>query len=88
MKVFLKGAEIISVPALHAHLKQQLFFPGYNGENLGACWDCIRCVDAPLTVAWRDFAQSQAHLGYYPDQGRERLHAAEQEVPGFILEVR
>ena len=77
-----------SRPVLHAQLKQQFSFPDYYGENLDAFWDCIRCVDTPLTVVWRDFAQSQTHLGRYADQLRELLHAAEQEVPGFIFEAR
>ena len=87
MKVILQGAEMTSVPALHAHLKQQLSFPDYYGENLDGLWDCIRCVDVPLTVVWRNFAQSQDYLGQYADQILETLHDAEQEVPGFTLEV-
>ena len=87
MKVALQGSEMTSVQALHAQLKQQLSFPDYYGENLDALWDCIRCVDVPLTVEWRDFAQSRLHLGQYADRILETLRDAEQEVPGFILEV-
>ncbi|TPG58017.1 barstar family protein [Hymenobacter nivis] len=88
MKIFLSGAEMTSELALHAQLKQKLFFPDYYGENLDALWDCIRCVDVPLTVVWQDFAQSQEYLGQYAERVLETLRDAEQDVPGFILEVR
>ena len=87
MKAALQGLEMTSKPALHAQLKQKLSFPDYYGENLDALWDCIRCVDVPLPVEWRDFAQCRLHLGQYADQVLETLRDAEQEVPGFILEV-
>ena len=87
MKVALQGSEMTSVRALHAQLKQQLSFPDYYGENLDALWDCIRCVDVPLTIEWRDFSQSRLHLGQYADRVLETLRDAEQEVPGFILEL-
>ncbi|MCC2545501.1 barstar family protein [Hymenobacter sp. BT175] len=88
MRVILQGAEMMSVPALHAHLKQHLSFPDYYGENLDALWDCIRCVDVPLTVVWRDFAKSQSYLGQYAERVLETLQDAEQQVSGFILEVQ
>jgi len=87
MKIILQGAAMTSEQALHMQLKQQLSFPSYYGENLNALWDCIRCVAVPLTVEWRDFAQSRRHLGHYADQVLETLRDAEQEVPGFVLEV-
>ncbi|WBO86696.1 barstar family protein [Hymenobacter yonginensis] len=87
MKIFLSGAEMTSEPVLHAHLKQKLSFPDYYGENLDALWDCIRCVDVPLTVVWQDFAQSQEHLGQYAERVLQTFRDAEQDVPGFILEV-
>ncbi|NVO86657.1 barstar family protein [Hymenobacter terrestris] len=87
MKVILQGSEMTSEQALHAQLKQHLCFPDYYGKNLDALWDCIRCVAVPLTVEWRDFAQSRLHLGLYADQVLETLRDAEQEVPGFLLEV-
>jgi ribonuclease inhibitor len=87
MKIFLAGAEMTSEPALYAQLQQRLSFPNYYGQNLDALWDCIRCVEVPLTVVWQDFAQSQVLLGQYAERVLETLRDAEQEVPGFILEV-
>jgi ribonuclease inhibitor len=87
MTIHLQGAELTSVTARHAHFKEQLSFPDSSGENLDALWDCIRCVDVPLTVVWQDFAHSQARLGHYADRVLETLRDAEHEVPGFTLEV-
>ena len=40
-----------SVLALHAQFKHQRSFPDYYGENLDALWDCIQCVEVPLSSA-------------------------------------
>jgi ribonuclease inhibitor len=87
MVVFLSGAEMIDRQALHQQLKKRLLLPAYYGENLDALWDCLQYLELPLTVKWSDFAAAKQYLGEYADKTLQTFQEAQQELPGFILEV-
>ena len=87
MVVFLSGAEMINRQALHQQLKEQLLLPDYHGENLDALWDCLHYLALPLTGRWFDFAAAKQHLGQYADKTLQTFQEAQQELPGFIIEV-
>lgn len=87
MVLFLSGAEMINRQALHQQLKKQLLLPDYYGENLDALWDCLHYLELPLTVRWFDFAAAKQYLGEYADKTLQTFQEAQQELPGFIIEV-
>jgi ribonuclease inhibitor len=87
MVVFLSGADMIDHQALHQQLKKRLLLPDYYGENLDALWDCLHYLELPLTVKWSDFAAAKQYLGEYADKILLTFQEAQQELPGFILEV-
>ena len=72
----------------HTHLKQLLGLPEYYGHNLDALWDCLTsCVELPVLVRWLDFSISQEYMGDYAQQMLAVFQDAEQELPGFRVEV-
>lgn len=45
-----------------------LEFPDYYGKNLDALWDCLRDVELPLEVEWKDYKESKKWLGKYGEE--------------------
>lgn len=64
----LEGKNIRSKEELHEALKKLLEFPDYYGKNLDALWDCLRDVELPLEVEWKDYKESKKWLGKYSEE--------------------
>jgi ribonuclease inhibitor len=89
MIVQLLGTEMTTRQALHTHIKQRLALPEYYGENLDALWDCLRAdVERPILIQWVDFSICQRALGEYADQTLATFQEAQEEAPGFAVEVK
>lgn len=87
MEHIIDGLEIKSKDDFHQRIKALLDLPEYYGENLDALWDCLTSdVELPLTVVWRNYAQSKLYLGDYADKALEVMKEAEKELDGFKIE--
>lgn len=64
----LEGKNIRSKEELHEALKKLLEFPDYYGKNLDALCDCLRDVELPLEVEWKDYKESKKWLGKYSEE--------------------
>ena len=88
-KIILNGTEIINREELHRQLKEKLDLPDYYGKNLDALWDCLTSwVDLPMTVEWRNYAESEKNLGGYASKVLKIFREAEEKLGNFRIEVK
>ena len=87
-RLVLDGDMLATPPDFHEHLKRELEFPDYYGNNLDAFWDMLTgWVETPLVVEWRNFGVSHRVLGKFSEDLLKTLRDAEYEVPGITLEI-
>lgn len=87
--VTINGGIIRGREDLHNTLQAELELGTTYGKNLDALWDALTgWIQLPLTLVWLDFESSRTYLGDYADELLELLREAEQELDGFIFEIR
>lgn len=64
-KIILDGKLMISNKAAHKHIKEQLDFPDYYGENLDALWDLLSTTNTPVSIYLINDEEMIRNLGEY-----------------------
>ncbi|MEZ4451109.1 MAG: barstar family protein [Nannocystaceae bacterium] len=68
MQIVIDGNSIRSESDLHDALQRHLDFGPHYGRNLNALWDVLSTdIPRPLTIVWKDAAQSRKALGRHFD---------------------
>jgi ribonuclease inhibitor len=89
MNRIIEGKEIASAHDFHRALAELLGLPEHYGHNLDALWDTLSVdVERPVTLIWRDAAESRRKLGLHFDRIVEVLERVKRQDETWRLPER
>jgi ribonuclease inhibitor len=89
MERTIDGRAIATEGDFHRAVAALLGFPPYYGRNLDALWDILSTdLERPVTLIWRDAAESRRNLGPAFDRILEVLERVRKQDEAWKLDDR
>lgn len=86
-KFILDGKKMTSISDAHKHIKNQLNFPLYYGENLDALWDILSTIGEPTSIFLMNCDSLKENLSLYAQTLLDVIYDAACENENIIFSV-